>query len=151
MSNVRKSLIALALPALLVSLAAVAQKAPAPPVAQAPQPIDLAEAQQKASDRAAELDANRDGRIEAAEVLAMRERMRLERAERRLAKLDSNGDGVVTTDEFVAARQARLAALDTDGDGVLSLEERREARGKRGGHGRHHRGRGPGYAPDGAR
>lgn len=151
MSNVRKSLIALALPALLVSMAAVAQKAPAPQAAQTPQPINLADAQQKALERAAEMDTNRDGRIEAAEVLAMRERMRLERAERRLAQLDANGDGVVTTDEFVAARQARLAALDTDGDGVVSVEERREARGKRGGHGRHHFGRGPGFPPGGAR
>lgn len=148
MSNVRKSLIALALPALLVSMAAVAQKAPAP---QTPQPINLAEAQQKALERAAEMDTNRDGRIEAAEVLAMRERMRLERAERRLAQLDANGDGVVTTDEFVAARQARLAALDADGDGVVSVEERREARGKRGGHGRRHFGRGPDFPPGGAR
>lgn len=101
-----------------------------------PQPLVLAEANEKILTHAIELDANGDGRIDAAEFAAAREKRHAMRMEKRLAHADANDDGSISVEEFVAARQARLAALDTDGDGILSREEFRKG-------GKHHRGYGP--------
>ena len=149
MSNPRLSLIALALPALFLGLPALAQGPQADrPMrdGRGPQPVVLAEANQRALDRAAELDANGDGFIDAAELEAMHEKARAERAQRRLSKFDTDGDGRVTVDEFVSVRRARLAAMDADGDGVVSVEEFRagaQDRGRGHRHEKHRRG-----APD---
>lgn len=117
-----------ALSAALFSLSAVAADTPG---REGPQPLVLAEANEKILTHAVELDANGDGRIDAAEFAAAREKRRAMRMEKRLAKADTDADGSVSVEEFVAARQARLAALDTDGDGILSREEFRQG-GKRG-------------------
>lgn len=150
MSNPRFPLLALALPALLLAVPAFAQA----PQGERPmrdgrgsQPVVLAEAHQRAIDHASAIDANGDGVIDAAELQAMHEKARTERAQRRLDALDADGDGRVTVEEFVAARQARLASMDTDGDGVVSVEEFRAAgHGKGRGH-RHGQGPGPGPKP----
>ncbi|HPA00825.1 MAG TPA: EF-hand domain-containing protein [Chiayiivirga sp.] len=141
MSILRNCLIALALPALGLSLQAGAQQGPAGRAeAQQKSPVPLSQAQQQVSERAAAMDANGDGVIDAGEVLAMREKVRLERAARRLAQHDANGDGKVSVEEFAAARHARLAALDADGDGVISAQEFRHGHGMRGERGRHRHG-----------
>lgn len=99
------------------------------------QPVVLSEAYEKILAHAAELDANTDGRIDAAEILAAREKRQRMRTEARLSRLDTNGDGSVSVEEFVAHRQSRLTALDTDADGIVSAEEFRQAGPKRHSHG----------------
>lgn len=74
-------------------------------------------------------DTNGDGKIDAAERDAMRERQ--------FARLDANGDGVISADEvkraeeqaqrriavLTGAAETRFARLDTDGDGKVSHDE----------------------------
>lgn len=96
-----------------------------------PQPVVLAEANEKILTQAVELDANGDGRIDAAEFAAAREKRQHARMEKHLDRSDADGDGSVSVEEFVATRQARLAVLDTDGDGIVSPEEFRQG-GKHG-------------------
>ena len=70
----------------------------------------------------AELDADGDGQITAADIEARRAA--------RLAEIDANGDGGIDVDEFTAHAAARASArasemfarLDADGDGVLSAD-----------------------------
>lgn len=78
-------------------------------------------------------DANRDGVITRAEILAQ--------ADAQFKRLDADGDGQIYAEERTAMRgkrgggmkkmgmgQGRLAQFDTDGDGQISAEERGEAR-----------------------
>ncbi len=99
-----------------------------------PQPVVLAEANEKILDHALALDANGDGRIEAAEFAAAREKRHRMRMEKHLPQDEAAADGSISVEDFVAARQARLAALDTDGDGIVSREEFRQAGPHRHGH-----------------
>lgn len=101
----------------------------------APQQIVLAEANEKILADAMALDANGDGRIDAAEFAAAHEKRRAKRMAERHAKHDADGDGSISVEEFVAKRQNRLAKLDTDGDGIVSDEEFRQARQKQHSHG----------------
>lgn len=96
----------------------------------APQQIVLADANEKILAEAMALDANGDGRIDAAEFAAAHEKRRAKRMAERHAKHDVDGDGSISVEEFVAKRQNRLAEMDLDGDGIVSDEEFRQARQK---------------------
>lgn len=98
------------------------------------QPVVINEARENFITEAASIDSNGDGRIDAAELRAYREKERAEREQQHfLARYDSNGDGVVSTDEYVSVRQDRLTTLDADGDGTVTVEEFRQGhRGHRG-------------------
>jgi hypothetical protein len=91
--------------------------------------IALSEVEANAAKRAAEIDADADGRITTDEIRAHREKMRQARAEKRLARLDSNGDGAVSVDEFAASQTERMAKLDANGDGVIERSELRKRHG----------------------
>lgn len=127
----------LALPLAILSLLAI-QTAQAAEPSQAetramrePQPIVLSEAFERIAVRAAELDANGDGHIDAAELVAQRRHPR--QGKRHQAFTDSDDARVdgISTEDFIAQRQDRLIAMDTDGDGIISVEELRQARSTR--------------------
>lgn len=124
--------------------------------------ISLDEIQSRETEQFANVDANNDGQVDAAEMVAFQEARRAEqmreRESRRVARmiehLDADGDGSLSVEEFTSRPREMFARLDTDGDGQISAEEReamREARrerfaerghrrGDRDGHrGRHHR------------
>lgn len=131
------------------------------------QPLVVSEAGARLLERAARMDSNADGIIDAEEFSSAQARRggprrsetdakrppkpagqqerRSRMLEKRLARFDSNADGHVTTAEFVAAHEARLARLDADSDGVITAGEFRAARHERHGsraargerHGRH--------------
>lgn len=86
-------------------------------------PMTLEQANQRAASKAAAMDTNKDGVIDAEEFTAWHERQRAQRMQRRLNRYDTDGDGVVTVEEFTAAHKARMATMDTDGDGVISADE----------------------------
>ncbi len=69
----------------------------------------------------AEADADGDGLVTREEMRAVHEARRAER--RKQYSADKNDDGVVDRTEFINAAQARFDALDENGDGVLSEDE----------------------------
>ncbi|MET0273994.1 MAG: EF-hand domain-containing protein, partial [Phenylobacterium sp.] len=76
----------------------------------------------------ARLDANKDGRITAAEAQAARPPggaapAQPGRGAGMLKRMDTNGDGVVTRAEMDAAGAARFATADSNHDGWLSKGE----------------------------
>lgn len=85
--------------------------------------LTKAEIYQSHGKRAAEIDTNNDGTIDAAEIDAFRKEMRLKRQQKWLSRLDTDGDGVVSTDEFARSGTARMQHMDRDRDGVISMEE----------------------------
>lgn len=164
MSIPRLSLFGLALAGLGICASATASDENRRHFPRESKPLVLSEASARFIERAAQLDANGDGIIDAAEFASARQQHRrphhakaeanteaearrppvsaerqarhAQMMEKRLAMFDTNADGNVTTVEFVAAQEARLARLDVDGDGIVTAEEFRDARhGKRGPHG----------------
>lgn len=91
--------------------------------------------------RFAKADADGDGKLTVEELDAARKAERLERLKRMVVWLDADGDGMLSVDEFDQRRGRMLSRLDGDGDGALSQEEMRDA-GKRFHHrqGGHHMG-----------
>lgn len=78
-------------------------------------------------------DANRDGKVDLAELEGLPERM-----SDRLDRMDANQDREVTRAELEAAAESRFQRRDTNGDGVLSGDEmlmRRRGEGARDGKG----------------
>jgi len=72
----------------------------------------------------AEIDADGDSRVTAAELQAHRERM----GDDRFAALDGDGDGAISREELRAAPGARAATrlmehFDADGDGAITRDE----------------------------
>jgi hypothetical protein len=91
-------------------------------------------------------DTNKDGKIDDAERVQMKEARKAMHAQKKadmLAKFDANRDGALDDAERSAAHAARTAErfsrLDKDGDGKLSLDEFKAGKDHRGGQGRHGR------------
>ena len=98
----------------------------------------------------ANVDANGDGRVDAAEMVAFQEARRAEerrerenrRAARMIEHLDADGDGSLSVEEFTSRPRQMFARLDANDDGQISAEEReamREGRRERFGERRHRR------------
>lgn len=140
----------LLLATLLTAAAASADPASAPatgarPGAPGPQGLDInadglitldeAQVHPRFAARFGEIDANRDGQLDAGEMNAHRERMRAEkrvRAEERWQAADKDGDGLISRDEAAAMpRMAeRFGQFDANSDGRVSRDEVRQARGR---------------------
>lgn len=90
-------------------------------------------------------DANADGKLDADELTAfhtaqMAERMAT-RTGRMMQWLDANGDGALSADEMPDGPSAeRLARLDADGDGAISKAEAQAAMERMGEHRKHRKG-----------
>lgn len=128
-------------PALPAAAQAQAQRPAAQP-ARTPQPVVRATFIQTLDNAFAQVDANRDGFADRAEIeaseakaLAARKAMVLSERERAFKTLDKDNNGTLTLAEFnaVAAAQAlpradasqELARLDTNKDGRISRDENR--------------------------
>ncbi len=76
------------------------------------------------------MDANKDGKVTAAEMRGMHEKMMgktatpttLSAAEK-IKVIDSDGDGVLSQTEHAAGAKAMFARMDGDRDGFLSEQE----------------------------
>jgi len=66
------------------------------------------------------VDANGDGFVDKAELIAMGSDRRARFEERFIKRFDTNKDGKVTKDEFEAPARARFAANDLNDDGKIS-------------------------------
>lgn len=84
-------------------------------------------------EKAAAIDADKNGVITGVELDAHRALMRAERRNARLMKLDANKDGRVSVDEFAAKRIEHVKKMDSNGDGKLDASDHLH----RGFHGRH--------------
>ena len=81
--------------------------------------------------RFAAADANGDGKLSLEEMSSARAQKHKERFGRMIAKLDRDGDGQLSAEEM-PMRGDRMMKLDTDGDGAISLEEMKAAKGHHG-------------------
>lgn len=79
--------------------------------------ISQAEATALAATRAKEIDANKDGKIAAAEIEAYREKRRQDRMAEWLKSIDADGDGSVSVAEFEKAQIWRMARMGRHGAG----------------------------------
>ncbi len=77
----------------------------------------------------ADLDKDKNGSIDPAELRAPMDERDDIRSKRMIKRLDANGDGKVTKDEFVAGPKARFGERDLNSDGKLSDDERHGRRG----------------------
>ncbi len=138
MLRMTKLSLAAALPAALLSLAALAQSATAP-VAAGSHPgafehllkkldtdgdgkISLAEFQAAAAARFKAVDTKNSGSVDAAQLAAspQAQARNLHVANRMVHRLDTAKKGYLTQDDFVAAAQQRFAKLDAQGTGKLT-------------------------------
>jgi Ca2+-binding EF-hand superfamily protein len=85
--------------------------------------ISRAEIESGTAAKATEIDANKDGNITVDEVVAYREKQRLQRLADEIKAMDSDGDGKVSLTEYEAAQVWHLARLDRDGNGTIDPEE----------------------------
>jgi Ca2+-binding EF-hand superfamily protein len=91
--------------------------------------ITRAEIESGTAAKAAEVDANKDGNITAEEVVAYREKQRLQRLADEIKAMDQDGNGAVSVAEYEAAQVWRIARLDRDGNGTIDPDELRPHRG----------------------
>lgn len=89
-------------------------------------PVSLAEAEQKARERAEAMDADKNGFITADEAHVYRQAQRAERMKRRFER--RHGGATVAVDALVAQRMERLTAMDANGDGTVDRDEFRAHR-----------------------
>jgi Ca2+-binding EF-hand superfamily protein len=82
-------------------------------------------------------DANRDGKLDTAEMNAHREKMRVEmraKAEQRWKEADKDGDGALTREEAQASMPGlaeRFEKFDSNGDGKIARDEMHNVRMKK--------------------
>jgi hypothetical protein len=95
-------------------------------------PVVIAEARERAVQRAAAMDADGDGYISAEERQAYHQARRAERMQAMMERRGMAPDAKVSVEDFVERRIAWLESLDVNGDGVVDAEEMRAARGKHG-------------------
>jgi Ca2+-binding EF-hand superfamily protein len=79
--------------------------------------------------QATEIDGNKDGVITAEEVVAYREKQRLQRLADEIKAMDQDGNGTVSVQEYQDAQLWRLARLDDNGDGTIDPQELRPKMG----------------------
>jgi len=84
--------------------------------------------------RFAKADTNNDGRLSLIELDAAHAGKREQRIARMIAWHDADGDGMLSAEEMPKRGPGKLMRLDRDGDGAVSLEELRA-----GGSGKHKR------------
>ena len=137
-----------------------AQAAPAPaPQDNSERAVTRDEALAQADRRFDQMDANKDGKLDATEMAARRQPAVASGAMpppadgaapppppggRMLARLDTNGDGVIDRNEFRAQAQRRFDRIDANKDGAIDPAERQAARDAMGMRGA----RGPGAGGD---
>ena len=73
--------------------------------------------------RFARLDSDGDGKLGVEELDAGRRAERQERLKKMVLWLDADGDGMLSSEEFEPRKGALLSRMDADGDGALSMEE----------------------------
>jgi len=82
-------------------------------------------------------DANKDGQLDAAEMNAHREKMRIEmraKAEQRWKDADKDGDGALSREEAQASMPGlaeRFEKFDSNGDGKIARDEMHNVRMKK--------------------
>lgn len=87
--------------------------------------VGRAEVQSFEAARAAEIDADKNGAITVAELVAWIDRQRTQRLAESLARMDGDGDGAVSVEEYRTEQIWRMARLDRDGNGVIGPDEMR--------------------------
>jgi len=113
--------VALAAPAYAQGAAAVGPPVSVPPAAPAaPESVSRASVQQTDKDRFAEMDANKDGFVTAAELGAA---AGPERAAQIVGSLDSNKDGKVSLAELDSMMLGMFDKADSNHDGMVSAQE----------------------------
>lgn len=117
MTTLTRTLSLTALACAALSTGALAQPAPGGQRPERSAPTTRAEAQARAAEMFARMDANKDGKLDQADRAA--------REGERFARLDTNKDGSLSRDEFAAARKPREGA----GEG--------QRMGRQGGEGHH--------------
>ncbi len=95
--------------------------------------LDEAQVHPRFASRFGEIDANRDGQLDAGEMNAHREQMRAEkrvRAEERWKSADRDGDGLISREEATAMPRmsSHFDRLDANTDGRVSREEMHQSR-----------------------
>lgn len=128
--NANKSLLAVALLALGLGAGGLVLAGPGGGRGHGPMhdggPVSLAEAEQKARERAEAMDADKDGFVTADEAHAYHQAQRAERMKRRFER--RHGGDTVAVDALVAQRIERLKAMDANGDGTVDRDEFRAHR-----------------------
>ena len=76
------------------------------------------------------MDANRDGKVTAAEMDAAHQRVTGKKAKKtdmssadKIKVIDTDGDGILTAEEHAAGSRAMFEKMDTDKDGFLTKDE----------------------------
>jgi hypothetical protein len=118
--------------ALLLALGGTAAAAERPQRGEGPRhertPIVIAEARERAIERAAAMDTDGDGYISMEERLAFHESQRAERMARMMERRGIDPEARIAVEDFVARRVAWLEKLDANGDGIVDAEELAAAR-----------------------
>jgi Ca2+-binding EF-hand superfamily protein len=120
----KKMILALAFATTGLAGAAAAQPAGPGPDPMGDKTVTRAEAQAKAGEMFARMDANKDGKIDQADRGAKRAQM--------FDRLDANKDGSVSRDEFAAAQKARDGQARKPGEDRMGKRGDRHGGGKRG-------------------
>ncbi len=102
MTKFTRTLSLTALACAAFSTAAIAQPGPGGQRGERSAPATRAEAQARAAEMFARMDANKDGKLDQADRAA--------REGERFARMDTNKDGSISRDEFAAARKPREGA-----------------------------------------